>query len=228
LILYCAWHAEVHVSCAQHAPRETGEQVATPPIHRPIQTTPYAPSGEQTTTIKTFQFLDDGPWAKVYLPLENLASIAQSDVSADFQVRSVSVQIRGLRKETLEFKITKLHANIVPEDSFVKLMRTKVLIKMRKAAKPAKPVDDDASSDPSDVGAELVEPQLADARPVTEEEPETDTKPAEELDVLPAEASTAQGVQAAAEICKEAAETVEVAPSSKAKEYPHWFQLRAD
>ena len=130
----------------QHAPRDTGEQAAAMPVHRPIASTAYAPAAEVTTSIKRFQFLDDGPWAKVYLPMDNLSTITQDDITANFQPKSLTVLVRGLQKQTLEFTCTKLHGEIDPDRSAAKLMKTKVLIKLRKVPKPPKE-DEDAESE---------------------------------------------------------------------------------
>ena len=55
------------------------------------------------------------------------------------------VQVRGLQKCALEFRVAKLHGKIVPEESFAKIMKTKILVKLKKAPKPPK-ADDGAES----------------------------------------------------------------------------------
>lgn len=97
------------------------------PVHRPIASEAYK-SSEQTVAIKTFQFLDDGAWAKVYLPLDYLHTITQDNIECTFEAQSMRMVVRGLQKVPLEFKVPKLHKVIVPEESCVKIMRTKVRV----------------------------------------------------------------------------------------------------
>ena len=96
------------------------------PVHRPIASAAYVSSSEQTVPIKTFQFLDDGAWAKVYLPLTDLYTISQDNIETSFQADSMHLLVRGLQKCPLEFKVPKLHKAIVPEECCVKILRTKV------------------------------------------------------------------------------------------------------
>ena len=109
----------------QHAPRDTGELAAALPVHRPIASETYK-SSEQTVAVKTFQFLDDGDWVKVYLPLMNLHTISSDQIEATFEATSVHVLVRGLQKCPLEFKVPKLHKAIVPEECSCKILRLKV------------------------------------------------------------------------------------------------------
>jgi hypothetical protein len=77
----------------QHAPRDTGEAAAAMPVHKPIATTAWV-STKSTIPIKRFQFLDEGPFAKVYLPMDNLDTITKADLSASFEEQSFVVQVR--------------------------------------------------------------------------------------------------------------------------------------
>jgi hypothetical protein len=70
----------------QHAKRETGEIAAPLPVHRVVAKAAYA-AQERTVRITAFQFLDDGDWVKVYLPMEGLTLLPEGAVSMDLQVR---------------------------------------------------------------------------------------------------------------------------------------------
>jgi hypothetical protein len=118
--------ASSRVLVLQHAPRAAGEQAAAPPVHRAISSSAYVSCSQQTSPIKTFQFLDDGPWVKVYVPLMDLYTISQENVEARFTQDSFSLLVRGLQKCPLELTIPKLYKAIVPEECSAKILRTKV------------------------------------------------------------------------------------------------------
>jgi hypothetical protein len=112
----------------QHAPRAAADQPAAPPVHRAISASAYLSSSQQTSPIKTFQFLDDGDWVKVYVPLLDLYKISQEDIEARFEENSFSLLVRGLQKCPFELTVSKLYKNIVPEESSAKILKTKVCI----------------------------------------------------------------------------------------------------
>jgi hypothetical protein len=116
----------------QHASRNTGEAAAALPVHKPISRDSYTPQ-ERVVLIKKFQFLDEKECVKVYLPLDNLDRISQDDISAVFESESVCVTIRGAEDAALQFKIAKLHHKIDPEECTAKILKSKILLKLKKA-----------------------------------------------------------------------------------------------
>jgi hypothetical protein len=146
--------------CVQHAPRDTQEQPAALPVHTPIATEAYKP-GERVTNIKTFQFLDDNEFAKVYLPLENLEQISKENVTAQFETNAFMIIIRGLQDTPLQFSVSKLHKNIVPEECTFKIMKSKILIKLKKACEePEKEEMVEGAHNDEHVDAEVAEDQV--------------------------------------------------------------------
>lgn len=100
-------------------------------VHTPIAKETYTP-GERVSQIKTFQFLDDKEFAKVYLPLEDLNKITVENIETSFQPTAFTLTIRGLKATPLQFTVSKLHKEINPEECSVKVMKTKLLIKLKK------------------------------------------------------------------------------------------------
>ena len=199
-----------HRSYLQHAPRDVGEAAAPMPVHKAIAKAAYAPDKEAAAPIKTFQFLDDGAWAKVYLPLENLSRIRKEDIEASFEPRSFTVIVRNLQKWPLEFTVAKTHGEIEPEQCTAKLLKSKILVKLRKAPQPPKTeesqeLDADADSEPPGLDAEAAE-----------EPPETFAEMPADADRLgadvPADLSQASDAAAAVDLSAGAGE---VAPSGE-------------
>jgi CS domain len=239
--LTCACHLLAATSTAgrssvQHAPRDSGD-AAPMPVHRPIATAAYAPENEATIPIKRFQFLDDDAWAKVYLPMDDLASITQDNISASFEPRSFTVQVRGLQKGVLEFKVEKLHGEIDPKQSTAKLLKTKIMVKMRKVPKPPKQDDEAASkldtdSEGSGPGGDEGMPDLID--------PDAQDPPADAASEEREAQADGDGSAMAAEPGAEAAvapeqpgeqegQSAAPAPPKPPKiQYAHWYGLRAD
>lgn len=141
----------------QHAPRDQTEAPAPMPVHRAIATTPYVP-GEKVRELKSFQFLDDGEHVKVYLPLENLDRITKANISADFQTRSFCVTIRDLQELPLQLRIARLQNDISPDECSVKVLKTKVMVKLRKS-----PVLDSSTADPDGTDKPQLESDAEDA-----------------------------------------------------------------
>lgn len=133
----------------QHAPRDqAGETPAPMPVHRPIATTSYVP-GEKVKDIKAFQFLDDGKFVKVYLPLDNLDRITPANITADFETRSLCITIRGLEQLPLQFRVAHLQNEVSPDECQLKILKTKVMLKLKKAAVVQSPVGETDQSDPA-------------------------------------------------------------------------------
>lgn len=189
----------------QHAPRDqTGEAPAPMPVHRPIATTTYVP-GEKVKEIKSFQFMDDGKFVNVYLPLENLDLTSADSITADFQTRSICITIRGLEQLPLQFRIARLNNSISPDECVTKILKTKLLMKLKKAR-----VKERASRDSPDDQSNSVN-ENAPYSPVG-----------------PSQAGTEDDVSAAAlndSDSREDQEAVEETPEVK-EHYPHWYQLR--
>lgn len=186
-----------------HAPRDqAGEAPAPMPVHRPIATTSYVP-GEKVKEIKSFQFLDDGKFVKVYLPLSDLDRITAANVTAEFQTRSLCVTICDLEQLPLQFKIIRLQNDISPDECLVKILKTKVMLKLKKAAIVEK-VNDEADS-----------PNAAEAA-------------APDLVKEPAEGAEQQSVQHGVDntAAEQEADMAQPVESDAKKHYPHWHQLR--
>lgn len=137
-----------------HAPRDTKEAPAAMPVHTPIAKQTYTP-GERVSQIKTFQFLDDNEFAKVYLPLEDLSKITVDNVESSFQPTMFTITIRGLQPTPLQFTVSKLHKEINPEECSVKVMKTKVLIKLKKVLEGGGKDEEDEHEDTGGSAAEL-------------------------------------------------------------------------
>lgn len=54
------------------------------------------------------------------------------NVTASFEPTSFSVTVRGLKSTPLQFSVSKLHKDINPEGSTIKIMKTKILVKLKK------------------------------------------------------------------------------------------------
>jgi hypothetical protein len=106
-------------------------------VHTPIAKETYTPE-ERVCPIKTCQFLDDKEFAKVYLPMEGLDKITLDDVTSKFETQSFTITIRGIKNIPLQFTVAKLHKEINPEECVVKIMKTKILVKLKKVAEGAR------------------------------------------------------------------------------------------
>lgn len=184
------------------------------PVHKPIATTTFQSEGEKTIPVKTFQFLDDGPWAKVYLPFDRLDTISKENLSTEFTETSFAVFIRGLEPLTLEFKVAKLYGKIVPEECFAKVMKTKVLIKLKKALKEPK-ADEEAESKVDEPDAALADLQ-ADMK--------ASDAPDDVPELVPAEEAPAD----ATEDSKPEEGAAEEVVTKQEPQPPTWYKLRAD
>lgn len=105
-------------------------------VHTPIAKQTYTP-GERVSLIKSFQFLDDKEFAKVYLPMEDLNKITADNVECSFQPTKFTITIRGLKPTPLQFTVQKLYKEINPEECSVKVMKTKLLVKLKKVLEGA-------------------------------------------------------------------------------------------
>eukprot|EP00892_Ulva_mutabilis_P006384 jgi/Ulvmu1/4117/UM019_0096.1 len=196
-----------------HAPRDqTGEAPAPMPVHRPIATTAYVP-GEKVKELKAFQFLDDGKFAKVYLPLEDLTQITADHITSDFQTRSLCVTIRGLAHLPLQFRIARLNNEINPDECVVKILKTKVLLKLKKAVIVAKTSDNDD---------EAAEADVVDGEAPDGEVPELAKEPTEGV----GQSDASESVVSASASIDVHAEAGTAAVSKVKEQYPKWYQLR--
>lgn len=169
------------------------------PVHRPIATTSYVPR-EKVKDVKAFQFLDDGKFVKVYLPLENLDRITQANITADFETRSLSITIRGLEQLPLQFRVARLHNDISPDGCLVKVLKTKVMLKLKKAAVVQNSVGDADQCDTAE----------ADGDPDLAKEP----------------AEGAEQDEAATQETVDNAPVSRPHTSQSQEHFPHWHQLR--
>jgi hypothetical protein len=104
-------------------------------VHTPIAKEAYT-SEERVCPIKTCQFLDDKEFAKVHLPMED--KITLEEVTFKFETQSFTIRIRGIKNIPLQFTVATLHKEINPEECVVKIMKTKILVKLKKVAEGAR------------------------------------------------------------------------------------------
>lgn len=117
----------------QHAKRDTGESAAPPPVHHVVAKTAYTPSA-RVQRISSFQFLDEGDWVKVYLPLDGLADLPADAVTADVGERALTATVRGLPDGAMHvFTVAALQHAVVVEECSCRVLKSRVVVKLKKA-----------------------------------------------------------------------------------------------
>ncbi|KAL6758296.1 hypothetical protein V8C86DRAFT_2599201 [Haematococcus lacustris] len=135
-----------------HASRNISQEPPAPlPVHVPLEVTvQQAPSEMLEPIMSGYQFLDEGPHVKVYLPLEGVgakcsrqcpagaeAGEGLQPVSWELGVRQVSLKVRGYKEgRTLLFEVKRLGGDIVPEACTFKVLPNKVVLMLTKAGNP--------------------------------------------------------------------------------------------
>ena len=128
-----------------HAPRETGEAPAPLPVPVVLARERAEPEEERTETVSKYQLMDDGVVVKVYVPLEGIGTVGRlagggaTDVDPEAVQwecgeRSLSLSVSKLKPGTrLQLVVRELHAEIIPRESSIKVLRNKILISLKKS-----------------------------------------------------------------------------------------------
>ena len=129
-----------------HAPRETGEAPAPLPVPVVLERSISSPSGgDKVESIGTYQLMDDGGMVKVYVPLEGIGTVGRlagggptdidpEAVQWECGERSLSLTVLKLKVGVrLQLVVRELHAEVVPGESTLKVLRSKILLTLKKA-----------------------------------------------------------------------------------------------
>ena len=71
-------------------------------------------------SVSRYQFLDDDKHAKVYIPLEGVGRLADSDISSEFNSQSFCVNIENYKPNAiLRLSIAQLEGDVGPDSAWI-------------------------------------------------------------------------------------------------------------
>ena len=129
-----------------HAPRETGEAPAPLPVPVVLERSICSSSGgDKVESIGRYQLMDDGAVVKVYVLLDGIGTVGRlagggpTDIDTEAVQwecgeRSLSLTVLKLKVGVrLQLVVRELHAEVVPGESALKVLRNKILLTLKKA-----------------------------------------------------------------------------------------------
>lgn len=115
-----------------HQKRNTGEEPAPPPVHHVIHRS-KSQVMDQVEAVYSYQFLDGGKVAKVYIPMEGIGDLPDDMIESSFTETSMTIDIRGFKQnKIMRLAVSELDGEIVPEECCHRKMESKVVVTLKK------------------------------------------------------------------------------------------------
>ena len=83
--------------------------------------------------VVSYQFLDRGKVAKVYIPMEGIGDLPDDLIETSFTETSMTVDIRGIKQnKIMRLAVSELDGEVLPEECYHRKMDNKVVITLKK------------------------------------------------------------------------------------------------